>query len=295
MDKKSPVSGYHPSPDDDDGQPDLERGGVVDNPWSHLRQFTDARIGLGRAGVSLPTDQLLAFQLAHAKAQDAVHLPLDVPTLCDRITAIDSRYTSIPPLQLHSQAPDRVTYLQRPDLGRRLDTSSRTLLSQAVDIPVAPYDLAIVVVDGLSSLAVQNNAPPLIEVLCGDLAEDAEHDWRLAPLTVVQQGRVAIGDEVGELLNASAVLVLVGERPGLSSPDSLGLYLTWGPRRGLTDAHRNCISNVRPAGLEHAEASRRLIYLLRESRRLQLTGVQLKDRTEDDVIEHHGHRNFLIS
>ncbi|MBB3143540.1 ethanolamine ammonia-lyase subunit EutC [Halomonas organivorans] len=264
--------------------------GVTDNPWHRLREFTDARIGLGRAGTSLPTRRSLEFQLAHARAQDAVHLPLDVEALrC----ALDGLETGQPIHRLHSRAADRETYLQRPDWGRRLDAASRERLAD--DAPRPPVDLAIAVVDGLSSLAVQQNAPPFLEGLMRRLAED-DQDWSLAPLTVVEQGRVAIGDEIGECLNARAVLVLIGERPGLSSPDSLGLYLTWGPRVGLNDAARNCISNVRPAGFVFEEASRRQMYLLREARARGLSGVQLKDRTQDDVIESSGGvRNFLTS
>ena len=166
--------------------------------------------------------------------------------------------------------------------------------------PTAPhaepeYDLAIVVVDGLSSLAVQKNAVPFIEQL-SELLIAEDQPWSLAPITIVEQGRVAIGDDIGELLNARAVLVLIGERPGLSSPDSLGLYLTWNPKSGLNDASRNCISNIRPAGLQYPEAARRALYLLREARRLKLSGVNLKDRTQDDVIEHHvEQKNFLLS
>ncbi|SFH92587.1 ethanolamine ammonia-lyase subunit EutC [Modicisalibacter xianhensis] len=272
----------------------LPSNGVTDNPWRRLREFTDARIGLGRAGISLPTDRLLEFQLAHARAQDAVHLPLDVERLCHDLAELTN---DAPPCLVHSRAADRMTYLQRPDWGRRLDEASRERLSHGEDMPQAPFDLAIVIVDGLSSLAVQQNAVPFLRELTDALEDDSQFDWNLAPLTVVEQGRVAIGDEIGELLNARAVLVMIGERPGLSSPDSLGLYLTWAPKVGLTDAYRNCISNVRPAGLAYPEASRRLLYLLRESRQKQLSGVQLKDRTQDDVIDHQGDgiRNFLIS
>ncbi len=272
----------------------LPSNGVTDNPWRRLREFTDARIGLGRAGISLPTDRLLEFQLAHARAQDAVHLPLDVERLCHDLAELTN---DAPPCIVHSRAADRLTYLQRPDWGRRLDEASRERLSHGEDTPQAPFDLAIVIVDGLSSLAVQQNAAPFLRELSEALDGDSQFDWHLAPLTVVEQGRVAIGDEIGELLNARAVLVMIGERPGLSSPDSLGLYLTWAPKVGLTDAYRNCISNVRPAGLAYPEASRRLRYLLRESRQKQLSGVQLKDRTQDDVIDHQGDgiRNFLIS
>ncbi|TDX28156.1 ethanolamine ammonia-lyase light chain [Modicisalibacter xianhensis] len=272
----------------------LPSNGVTDNPWRRLREFTDARIGLGRAGISLPTDRLLEFQLAHARAQDAVHLPLDVERLCHDLAELTN---DAPPCIVHSRAADRLTYLQRPDWGRRLDEASRERLSHGEDTPQAPFDLAIVIVDGLSSLAVQQNAAPFLRELTEALDGDSQFGWHLAPLTVVEQGRVAIGDEIGELLNARAVLVMIGERPGLSSPDSLGLYLTWAPKVGLTDAYRNCISNVRPAGLAYPEASRRLRYLLRESRQKQLSGVQLKDRTQDDVIDHQGDgiRNFLIS
>ncbi|GAB3686219.1 ethanolamine ammonia-lyase subunit EutC [Salinisphaera aquimarina] len=274
-----------------------DRGGVVDNPWDQLRAFTDARIGLGRAGISLPTHQLLAFQLAHAQAIDAVHLPLDVAALCEQLQGLGSPAPEGAPITLHTQASDRTTYLQRPDLGRLLDEPSRERLTENNNgEPDRSFDLAIVIVDGLSSFAVQQHAAPFIETLANALDADDEYAWRLAPLTVVEQGRVAIGDEVGLLLNANAVLVLVGERPGLSSPDSLGLYLTWEPRKGVTDAFRNCISNIRPAGLDLAEASRRALYLLRESRQRQLSGVKLKDRTEDNVVENQKDtENFLIS
>ncbi|WP_077530031.1 ethanolamine ammonia-lyase subunit EutC [Vreelandella utahensis] len=268
----------------------------TDSLWDRLQAFTDARIGLGCTGVSLPTHQLLAFQMAHAQARDAVHWPLNVEALCEQVMAIESPFTIEPPLQLQTQAADRMTYVQRPDLGRVLSSESRQRLHQQTEQPATASDLAIVMVDGLSALAVQTHAPPFLEALLGELEADEHRDWQLAPLTVVQQGRVAIGDDVGELLNARAVLVLIGERPGLSSPDSLGLYLTWGPCRGLTDADRNCVSNVRPAGLRYPEASSRVVHLLSESFRRQLSGVQLKERTDDDVIEHKaGSKNFLVS
>ena len=266
---------------------------VVRNPWRRLRSFTDARIGLGRAGISLPTSRLLEFQLAHAQARDAVHWPLDVPALCEQLANCGEPVPAGEPIALHTRAEHRTMYLQRPDLGRRLDEASVERLSQTGDDHGAAFDLALVVVDGLSARAVQEHAAPFISALAEALAED-DATWRIAPLTVVEQGRVAIGDEIGERLNARAVVVLVGERPGLSSPDSLGLYLTWGPRVGVTDADRNCISNVRPAGLALTEAARRLRYLLREARERELSGVALKDRSEDDVIEHAGEPgNFL--
>jgi ethanolamine ammonia-lyase small subunit len=255
--------------------------GVVDNPWRRLRQFTAARIGLGRSGVSLPTNEMLAFQLAHAQARDAVHTPLDFAALTQQLEQLSEQQPLLsnePPLHVHSQAVDRMTYLQRPDLGRRLDEASRVLLQQEQQQPERPFDLAIVVADGLSATAIAHNALPFIDALTQQLANDAE-PWSLAPITLVEQGRVAVGDDVGELLNARIALVLIGERPGLSSPDSLGLYLTFAPQRGLHDARRNCISNIRPEGLNYAQAAERAAYLLRESRRLKISGVALKDRS----------------
>ncbi|MBR2513991.1 MAG: ethanolamine ammonia-lyase subunit EutC [Halomonas sp.] len=254
---------------------------VVENPWERLNAFTDARIGLGRAGVSLPTRKLLAFQLAHAQAQDAVHCSLDCEALEAELT--DTLNLTASPIRLHSLAQDRATYLQRPDYGRRLSEPSREQLQQAA-ASGQRFDLAVVVVDGLSALAVQQNSALFLAALNQCLNDDAS-DWQLAPLTIVEQGRVAIGDEVGALLNADAVLVMIGERPGLSSPDSLGLYMTWAPDVGLKDDRRNCISNVRPAGLNPEEAARRMLLLLKEARQLRLSGVKLKDRSEDNVLE----------
>ncbi|QKI89488.1 ethanolamine ammonia-lyase subunit EutC [Thiomicrorhabdus xiamenensis] len=272
-----------------------ETASVTENPWQSLRQFTSARIGLGRAGVSLPTEEMLEFQLAHAQARDAVHTPLDVTALLAQLATIRQATFPSAPILLASQAKDRMHYLQRPDLGRRLQHSMRDLLSTYCSGPGKEYDLALVVVDGLSSKAVQNNVTPFLAALLEELTQDGQ-EWRLAPLSVVQQGRVAIGDEVAESLRAKAVLVMIGERPGLSSPDSLGLYLTWAPRVGLTDACRNCISNVRPMGLSFKEAAERAFYLLRESRRKQLSGVHLKDRSDEHVIEHKNEtENFLVN
>lgn len=268
---------------------------VVENPWERLNAFTDARIGLGRAGVSLPTSKLLAFQLAHAQAQDAVHCPLDVEALSTELSQTLSLTEA--PLRLHSHAQDRAMYLQRPDYGRRLNDETREHLQKAA-ASQQRYDLAIVVVDGLSALAIQQNSAPFLGALYQMLSSDAA-DWQLAPLTLVEQGRVAIGDEIGALLNADAVLVMIGERPGLSSPDSLGLYMTWAPEPGLKDDRRNCISNVRPAGLQVEEAARRFFLLLKEARQLKLSGVKLKDRSEDDVLEGDpasgSTRNFLVA
>lgn len=266
---------------------------IIENPWALLKDYTDARIGLGRSGVSIPTSHSLAFQLAHAQAQDAVHLPLDVENIVEQLFVNDiNKETS--PILLHSQAINRTTYLQRPDLGRRLDKNSSEILKKMKANDNTFYDLSIVIVDGLSSLAIKENAINFIKKLMTALKEDKQK-WNLSPFSIVQQGRVAVGDEVGELLKAKISIVLIGERPGLSSPDSLGLYLTWNPKVGLSDASRNCISNIRSEGLSYEEAVKKTMYLLKESRRLELSGVNLKDRTINDVIENSiNEENFLI-
>jgi len=258
--------------------------GVIDNPWQSLRRFTAARIALGRSGVSQPTDSQLAFQLAHAQARDAVHLALDHKALSDQLTDVCGQ----PCISLHSAAENRHVYLQRPDLGRKLDDASRQALAGAP----TPCDLAVVIADGLSALAIEQNAAPFLRALMARLSAE---QWSIAPPVVVRQGRVAVGDEIAHLLGARAVVVLIGERPGLSSPDSMGLYLTWAPRPGLSDAGRNCISNVRPAGLDYEAAAFKLHYLLSESRRRQLSGVALKDETEGESAALDApQRNFLL-
>lgn len=267
---------------------------IIENPWALLRDYTDARIGLGRSGVSIPTSHSLEFQLAHAQAQDAVHLPLDVEHIVEQINNNNLNPETYLAILLHSQAINRTVYLQRPDLGRKLNSDSAETLKKINLNKDEPFDLSIVIVDGLSSLAIKENAVNFIERLLSALTNDTQK-WKIAPFTIVQQGRVAIGDEVGELLKAKISLVLIGERPGLSSPDSLGLYLTWNPKSGLTDASRNCISNVRSEGLSYEEAVKKTMYLLKESRRLELSGVNLKDRTTNDVIENNiNEENFLI-
>ncbi|WP_255827709.1 ethanolamine ammonia-lyase subunit EutC [Marinomonas rhizomae] len=268
---------------------------VTENAWSKLNAFTDARVGLGRSGISVPTKHLLAFQLAHAQAIDAVHTQLDSGALSKALLEQDwvKDWTkNCAPLMLHSRATDRATYLQRPDYGRRLDEESANKLDEHRASTTQNYDLAIVVVDGLSSLAIEQNTLPFLQALASHI-----NDWKLAPICFVKQGRVAIGDDICERLNAKCVLVLIGERPGLSSPDSLGLYLTWGGKVGFTDAYRNCISNIRPAGLVYQEAARKAFYLLNEARTLKLSGVKLKDRSDDDLIMDTSKesKNFLIS
>jgi ethanolamine ammonia-lyase small subunit len=247
-----------------------------ENPWQQLRNLTPARIALGRAGTSMPTRAQLDFQFAHAQARDAVHLPFDHDALAAGL-ASQQRQS----LRLHSAAKDRDTYLQRPDLGRRLSAESVELLRQHRAANPAGYDLAIVVADGLSALAVNRHALPMLQ----RIEEQAlTEGWRLSPAALVSQGRVAVADEVAELLGARMVVILIGERPGLSSPDSLGLYFTYAPKVGLTDAYRNCISNVRLEGLSYAMASHRLQYLMREACRRQLSGVNLKDETEVPLL-----------
>ena len=267
---------------------------IVDerDPWHTLRRYTAARIALGHTGVSQPTHAQLDFQLAHARARDAVHQALDLEALT---ASVQTAWPACgAPLLLHSAAENRNVYLQRPDLGRKLDEDSRTLLAAGRrDVSdERPIDLAIVIADGLSALAIDQNAAPLLHALHVRLAQEV---WALAPHVIVQQGRVAVGDEVGELLGAKMVVVLIGERPGLSSPDSMGIYLTWAPRVGLTDERRNCISNVRPAGLHVEDAAHKLHYLLSEARRRQLSGVELKDETEaGPTVADGSRRAFLL-
>ncbi|PKH07583.1 ethanolamine ammonia-lyase subunit EutC [Moritella sp. Urea-trap-13] len=269
---------------------------VVTNPWRKLRRFTNARIGLGRVGNSIPSDELFKFQLAHAQAKDAVHTPLDIHLLCNDLTLMQTPVMLAEPLVLHSAVADRIMYLQRPDLGRQLNDISCQKLTDYQQMTQTEYDLVIVVADGLSSRAVQDHAVAVISLIALHLAADKTNSWTVAPIIVVEQGRVAIGDDIGELLHAKAVLVLIGERPGLSSPDSLGMYLTWAPKRGLDDSSRNCISNVRPEGLSYNEASLRAFYLLTEARRLSLSGVSLKDRSDTKVVETlQDTQNFLLS
>jgi ethanolamine ammonia-lyase small subunit len=252
---------------------------ITPTPWESLKNFTDARIALGRAGVSQPTTAHLAFQLAHAQARDAVHLPLDAHGVARAMQDL-----GLPTLMLHSRAADRASYLQRPDLGRRLDGPSLQALAtwQTTAQPArgAPFDLAFVVVDGLSALAIHENALPLVSLMLDYLKADTTQAWSMAPLVVVEQGRVAIGDDIGEQLNANMVVLLIGERPGLSSPDSMGIYFTWAPRIGTLDAARNCISNVRGAGLSVQAAAQTLQRLLAQARLQQRTGIGLKDELD---------------
>ena len=237
------------------------------DPFARWRRATRARIGLGRAGDALPTAALLDFQMAHSRARDAVHGRVDFDAiaapLADRFAAV---------LRVRSQAGDRATYLRRPDLGRRLHADDVPILAAArCTDGDERYDLAFVVADGLSAAAVDTHAAPLLAALAPRLA-----DWRLAPLVLASQARVALGDEVAETLGAQMVAVLIGERPGLSVADSLGVYLTYAPRVGALDSARNCISNIHADGLAYACAADTLMWLLVEARRRRLSGVGLK-------------------
>lgn len=231
---------------------------VPSDPWSALRANTPARIALGRAGASLPTREVLGFGLAHARARDAVHDSLDVERLMQELRSLGYQ-----PASVRSAARDRATYLTRPDLGRKLDGP----LSGNAEIVVA-------IEDGLSAVAVQTHAVPLLEEL-----QRIADKWKSAAVVVATQGRVALGDEIGERMKAKLAMVLIGERPGLTSPDSLGVYLTYAPKVGRTDAERNCISNIRPQGLGYVEAARRLDWLASAALARGLTGVELKDES----------------
>lgn len=236
--------------------------------WAQLAALTPARIGLGRSGASLPTREVLRFGLAHAQARDAVHEPLRRDDLAAELAAL-----GLETLPIESAAPTREAYLRRPDLGRALSKGSRAALSERS----GSFDLAIVVGDGLSATAIHRNVAPFMAALLPLLTAQS---LRLAPVVIAKQARVALGDEVGALLGARMVAVLIGERPGLSSPDSLGAYLTFAPRVGLTDEARNCISNIRPGGLGHGDAAFRLAWLASEALRRGLSGVALKDDSE---------------
>ena len=222
-----------------------ESGGAL---AARLRALTPARVGLGRTGVSLETHELLDFQRAHAQARDAVHSRLDAAALAVEL----ERSTQLEVLRMRSACGDRATYLQRPDLGRMLDESSRARLARRTDGSghEAGCELAVIVADGLSALAVERHAVPLLVELLPRL-----DGWSIGPIVVVEQGRVAIGDEIGFALKAQISVVLIGERPGLSAPDSLGAYITWEPRPGRNDAERNCVSNIRVEGLSYPQAA----------------------------------------
>ncbi|MEZ5657362.1 MAG: ethanolamine ammonia-lyase subunit EutC [Burkholderiaceae bacterium] len=238
-----------------------------DDAWRRLRELTPARIALGRAGSGLPTDALLAFQAAHAAARDAVHAAFDPTAIQDALAAIGH-----PVITVSSQAGDRVRYLQRPDLGRLLNDEDAQRLAEGAG---EGCDLVIIIADGLSATATMAHALALTLRLLRHLPA---HGVRPGPVIIANQARVALADAIGEQMKAAQSLILLGERPGLSSPDSLSGYLTWQPAPGRRDSQRNCVSNIRPgAGLGYDAAAHTLIYLMLEARRRRLTGVALKD------------------
>ncbi|MEO8321664.1 MAG: ethanolamine ammonia-lyase subunit EutC [Bradyrhizobium sp.] len=248
--------------------PAPKSGSVMPGSIERLRELTPARVGLGRAGASLPTDALLAFTLDHARARDAVHAAFDTARLAAGLNGLGLNVVSVA-----SQARNRADYLRRPDLGRMLDSGSRRVLAeQGCD----PRQLAIVIGDGLSPAAVNIHAVELVRHLAPRLTEAG---IGIGPAIVASGARVALGDEIGALLGARMVVMLIGERPGLSAPDSLGAYLTFGPRIGLTDAERNCVSNIHGAGLSYDDAAFKIAWLVREGLARQLTGVALKDES----------------
>jgi ethanolamine ammonia-lyase small subunit len=246
---------------------DLARKDGADALWRDLRTLTAARIGLARTGASIATGPLLAFQLAHAQARDAVHEQLDAERLRAEVSAL-----GLPVLVVDSAVAARRDYLMRPDLGRQLSAQAQAALA-----PHAGYDVALVIADGLSARAVQCHAVPVLAALLPMLQAE---NLGVAPLVIARNARVAIGDAIAQRLGASVVSILIGERPGLSAPDSMGAYLTWQPNPTTTDADRNCISNIRPEGIGYADAAFKIAHLLRAMRTRGLSGVRLKDESD---------------
>lgn len=245
---------------------------MTEDPWANLKQFTDARIGLGRSGSAMPTREVLNFAISHAMARDAVTTPIDWTPIEKGLADL-----GLATLRVASAATDRSEYLRRPDLGRRLSDVSREALVRASEIEgSAKPDLVVFVGDGLSSLGVAANT---LAYMSAFMPYVVKAGWKLSPVLLADDARVALGDEAGEILGGKAVLVLIGERPGLSSPDSLGVYLTFSPRVGIKDADRNCISNIRQRGLSYDEGTFKTAWLLREAFRRGLTGVNLKDES----------------
>jgi len=254
---------------------------VINDPLEALKVFTNARIALGRTGVSIPLKESLNFKLAHAHARDAVYSELDLTGFTDQLQVFD-----LPFMVLQSMAQNRAEYLQRPDLGKQLNPSSESALRSLVkNENTEGYDISLVLADGLSANAVNQNAFHLLEILIPGLKNEG---LSVGPIIIVKQARVAIGDAIGEMMNARISIVLIGERPGLSASDGLGAYLTYAPAIGLTDESRNCISNIRPLGLNYSAAANKILYLVKESLKLKTSGVELKDNST-------GLENNLIS
>ncbi|HEX3437809.1 MAG TPA: ethanolamine ammonia-lyase subunit EutC [Pseudacidobacterium sp.] len=259
---------------------------IIRNPWTELRRFTNARLALGRAGDSLPTREVLAFGLAHAQARDAVHASLEIEKLARDLAEFGYESRAV-----KSAVHDRAEYLRRPDLGRKLSTESRDLLKLSLkrhgfshanqakkdSSVLAPegWDVVFIIADGLSAIAPSRHTVPVLRAIAPML-----HDWHIGPIIIATQARVGLGDEIGELLQAEMTVMLIGERPGLSSPDSLGIYLTYMPSIGRTDADRNCISNIHSMGLSYEDAASKLHHMMLAARRAGLSGVMLKDESD---------------
>lgn len=258
---------------------------ISQDPWHSLKQFTPARIALGRAGMSLTTRACLDFQLAHALARDAVNIPLDLTKVAQHLQ--EQGYQT---LCLQSQAENQSMYLQRPDLGRLLCSSALTALQQTLPLQA---DVVIVVADGLSSKAIEQHAEPLITLLLPELQASG---YRLAPVCLVKHGRVAVGDAIAEQYSARLCIILIGERPGLSSPDSMGIYFTYQAKSGIsTDADRNCISNIHKSGLSYEQAVKKLLFLIKAAEQLTFSGVNLKDETTDAALNNQQEQEgFLL-
>ncbi|MFH7812322.1 MULTISPECIES: ethanolamine ammonia-lyase subunit EutC [Acetobacter] len=247
------------------GKPQKPQPGAAADAWQPLRGLTRARIGLGRSGNAQRTTDVLAFQAAHAQARDAVHAPLNVQ-------AMEQQLRGAPCLHVQSRAMDRATYLRRPDLGRRLSENSLHMLRKEA------WDVVFVAADGLSSIATQTNAIPVFQAM-----QPLLQGWRIAPLVIATQSRVALGDEIAQAMGASMVVMMIGERPGLSVADSLGIYLTYAPYVGCPDSLRNCLSNIHAHGMTVPAGASKLAWLMQEARRLGLTGVGLKDAAPDQL------------
>ena len=243
------------------------RKGTEPDEWDALKAFTNARIALGKTGISIPLRESLQFRLAHAHAKDAVYSELNVADLQAELSG-----TGLPIHHVQSRAENRDTYLQRPDLGRLLSGSSSEQLRQ---LNSPPADICFIIADGLSATAIHKNAGSVVRLL---VEKARQSGYSLAPIIIVEQGRVAITDAIGELLKPRLAIILIGERPGLSSFDSMGAYITYAPQPGLTDERRNCVSNIREQGLSHTLAVDKIMYLINSAFRLQITGVALKDQ-----------------
>jgi len=242
----------------------------IPDAWESLKAFTKARIALGRTGIATPLKEVLDFRMCHAHARDAVYSILKVDELTGSLQQFQMQIVFA-----SSKANDRATYLQRPDLGRKLSDASANNLKNETSYPA---DIAIVIADGLSATAINEHAVHVVKKLIPLLKQSV---LTIAPLVIVEQGRVAIADEVGSILQAKLSLILIGERPGLSSPDSMGAYITYQPSPGKTDESRNCISNIRPEGLGYDLAAEKIAKLIKASLQLKLSGIKLKDEEQN--------------